>query len=113
MAVETSIGNGKETLFLKDRWLQGHMLEDLASNIVVVVSKRKANQHTVEEALSNNRWIQDVQGWFAMNILTEYLHLWDLLLDVELMLRIFIVGGSLLLGNIRANRPIPISSMAP
>jgi hypothetical protein len=62
MAVETSIGNGKETLFLKDRWLQGHMLEDLASNIVVVVSKRKANQHTVEEALSNNRWIQDVQG---------------------------------------------------
>ncbi|WVZ58922.1 hypothetical protein U9M48_009140 [Paspalum notatum var. saurae] len=84
MAVETSIGNGKQTLFWKDRWLQGHRIEDLAPNIAAAVPNRRANRRTVKEALATHLWVQDIQGSLSVTMLTEYLKLWDLLADVAL-----------------------------
>ena len=38
----------------------------------------------VYDAISGRRWISDIKGALNMQVLIEYLHLWDLLSNIEL-----------------------------
>lgn len=84
MAVETTVGDGANILFWKDRWLHGQRLEDIAPLLFAAVPTRKANERTVLQALTDQSWIPDIQGVILVGILTEFLNLWDLLLDIGL-----------------------------
>lgn len=48
------------------------------------VSKRRANKRAVYDVLTNSSWISDIQRALSVTVIAEYLHLWDLLLEVEL-----------------------------
>jgi hypothetical protein len=48
MAMQTEVGNGANTLFWKDRWLQGQRVADIAPRLLQVVPKRKINTRTVQ-----------------------------------------------------------------
>jgi hypothetical protein len=41
-------------------------------------------KRTVYEALSEGRWVTDINGALSLDVLVEYLGLWDLLADREL-----------------------------
>lgn len=78
------VGDGKSTLFWTENWLHGKSIAALAPHLFALVPKRRANKRTVEEALTGNRWIQDIQGSLSVTVLSEYLVIWDLVSDVLL-----------------------------
>jgi len=46
MVVITEVGDGTNTLFWKDKWLDGHNIQDLAPRVFALVSNRRANKRT-------------------------------------------------------------------
>jgi hypothetical protein len=55
--VVSEVGNGADTLFWKDRWIQGQRITDLAPQVFAIVSKQRATRRTVLEALANHAWV--------------------------------------------------------
>jgi hypothetical protein len=83
MAVCTEIGDGSNTLFWKDRWLHGQSVQDLAPKIFCMIPKRIANKRTVQDAMQQGRWIQDIHGEATWAAMAEFLVLWDTVSDIS------------------------------
>ncbi|WVZ75533.1 hypothetical protein U9M48_023578 [Paspalum notatum var. saurae] len=62
MAVVTSVGNGSDTKFWMDRWLQGKTMAEWAPNLFRLVPKRVVKRRTVSQALTNRSWVADIRG---------------------------------------------------
>lgn len=60
--VKISVGNGASMLFSKDRWVHGFTVSEIAPLVIGLVSTRAKNSRTLEQALIDNAWAQDVQG---------------------------------------------------
>ena len=58
--VTTEVGNGANTKFWTDQWLQGSSIKLLAPNLFATVPKRRVKKRTVQEALMDNQWVQDI-----------------------------------------------------
>ena len=71
------LGDGNTALFWSDRWLHGTSLEDMAPCLCNAVSARVRAQCTVAQALTNKQWIKDISGALTVQVLIEYLHVWD------------------------------------
>ena len=84
MAVCSEVGNGANTLFWRDKWLDGRSIKDLVPGLFALVPKRKSNRRTVLEALTDDKWIEDLHGDISVEALMEYLYVWDLVQEVEL-----------------------------
>jgi hypothetical protein len=84
VAVVSEVGNGSNILFWKDKWLDGKRIQDIAPLVFALVPKRKFSRHTVLEALTDEKWIEDIQGEISASVLTQYFALWDILTGVEL-----------------------------
>jgi hypothetical protein len=84
MAVITNVGDGANTLFWKDRWIDGKNIEELAPKIFCLVPKRRIGRRTVREALTEDKWIDDIPVDLPVQALMEYLDLWDNLSNVQL-----------------------------
>jgi len=84
MAVITEVGDGSNTLFWRDKWLDGQSIRDLAPRVYALVAKRRSSRRTVSEALSNASWVEDIQGAISVEALVEFLKIWDLLIPVQL-----------------------------
>ena len=82
-AVVTVVGNGKNTIFWKDRWLTDQSLETHYPHLFNAVTAR-GRKRKVSDALENRSWILDIKGALTVEVLAEYLQLWDLLEGVEL-----------------------------
>ena len=78
IAIKSEVGNGRNTLFWTDRWLHGQRLDDLVPNLFGAISSR-ARKRTVQDALTDQRWVRDIRGALSLAVLREYLALWDLL----------------------------------
>jgi hypothetical protein len=83
-AVQSIVGNGASTKFWTDRWLNGCSIELLAPHLFACVPKRRARKRTVQEALTNNKWLEDIRGHRSVTVLSEFLDIWDLVQDVIL-----------------------------
>ena len=46
--------------------------------------KRAVKQQTVAQALHNRRWVSDIKGALTVEVLVEYLQIWDLVDDFNL-----------------------------
>ncbi|WVZ88479.1 LOW QUALITY PROTEIN: hypothetical protein U9M48_034996, partial [Paspalum notatum var. saurae] len=77
-AVETDIGNGEDTKFWTDRWLQGCTIAELSPNLIKAVPTRARKRLSVSQALTNRRWIAYIKGTVSVQVLVEYLKLWEL-----------------------------------
>jgi len=82
-AAVLKLGNGRSTLFWKDRWLDGKCIKDLEPSVVLAVKPRKRNA-TVEEALQNDAWVRHVNGPVTAQLLLELSRLFDRLMDIDL-----------------------------
>jgi hypothetical protein len=45
---------------------------------------KRSNSRTVHEALTVRKWASDIQGALTIGVISEFLHLWDILLNFEL-----------------------------
>jgi hypothetical protein len=84
LAINTKVGDGSNTLFWKDRWLDGKNIQDLAPRLYDLVPKRRINKRTVKEALTEDMWLEDIQGEIPLEPLLDFLELWDVLEEVQL-----------------------------
>jgi hypothetical protein len=80
----SKVGNGANTLFWTNKWVHGQKIADLVPRLFEVIPKRITNRRTVQEALTNRRWILDIIGTLSVGVLVDYLHLWNLILDFEM-----------------------------
>jgi hypothetical protein len=61
---------------------QMHSRMELTPYLFGSVPKRRANKRSVQEALTNDRWLEDIQGNISVDTLMEYLVLWDIISNV-------------------------------
>ena len=83
-SIYIELGDGGKALFWSDRWLQGKSLIDLAPCLVDVACGRVKKKRTVAQALQNRQWISDITGALTVQVLLEYLQVWDRLQGVRL-----------------------------
>jgi hypothetical protein len=84
MAISINVGNGENTLFSTDRWLQGRKIVDLTPLLFVAIPQARRKSCTVQQAFQNHAWTADIQGVVTIEIIVEYIQLWELLLDIQL-----------------------------
>jgi hypothetical protein len=49
-----------------------------------LIPKRASKQRTVAQGLANHKWVLDIKGALTFQVLVEYLHLWNLIEEVEI-----------------------------
>jgi hypothetical protein len=59
-SVVSMIGNGANTLFWSDRWLNGKTVQDLAPEVICMVGSRTITSRTVAQVLANWQWVSDI-----------------------------------------------------
>jgi len=52
--------------------------------LFMAIPKRRVKRRTVQDALTNQAWVSDIQGALIVGVIVDYLHLWDLLMDFQL-----------------------------
>jgi hypothetical protein len=72
-----TVGDGKLVQFWTDRWINGCTAEEIAPEIVQMVSKRRRNNRSVYEATLNNNWVVDVAGELTIENYTQCIRLWE------------------------------------
>ena len=63
--------------------MHGQSLDWNVAHLFGTISNR-ARKRSVHEAMTEMRWISDIRGALTVDVLAEYLALWDLLSDVVL-----------------------------
>jgi hypothetical protein len=80
----THVGNGSNTLFWTDKWLNGCSIRDLAPEVVSKVAKRALISMIVDQALENRQWITHIKPPLSLVGIQQFLFLWDTLGEVQL-----------------------------
>jgi hypothetical protein len=78
------VGDGSSTLFWIDCWLHGQYIKQIAPSLISSISKRFQNRRIVQEALIENRWVNDINGSLPVQVLSEYFKIWALIQGVQL-----------------------------
>jgi hypothetical protein len=79
-----TVGDGAKTLFWKDRWIKGQSIAELATSLINVVGPRTRSIRTVKEALQHSSWVRDIKGSLTVQVILDYLLIWDLMEEVTL-----------------------------
>ena len=64
----------------KYKWIDGQSLSQLAPHLVKLVSSRAKNR-SVYDALTLRNWVNDIRGAITVNVLSDFLKVWDLTTD--------------------------------
>lgn len=84
VAVDTTVGDGASTKFRTDRWLQGKTIAEIAPHLFGIIPKRITKTRIVAQALVNWTWVKDITGALKVQIISEYLQVWDLVEGLNL-----------------------------
>ncbi|GJM94120.1 hypothetical protein PR202_ga10737 [Eleusine coracana subsp. coracana] len=84
ISIISNVGNGQNTLFWTDRWVHVCSVSDLAPLVFAQVPARTAHSRTVAQALTDQRWEQDIVGALSAEAFYEYYQLWSVLLEFHL-----------------------------
>ena len=82
-SVSVQIGDGLSALFWSDRWLDGRCVNDLAPCLFQAVGKRIIKCRTVAQGLSNNAWVKDISGALTVQVILDFLLIWDIVRSVR------------------------------
>ncbi|WVZ79516.1 hypothetical protein U9M48_027087 [Paspalum notatum var. saurae] len=83
-SVVFEIGDGRQALFWKDRWIAGASVEDIAPAVIELVAKRTRSSQSVAVALQGNQWIRELRGGLSVQAINQYLKLWDAVQEIRL-----------------------------
>ena len=76
-AANTTVDDGKSTLFWEDKWLSRYWICEMAPLIYDKILPRITKSKTVADALENNSWAGDVGPDLIADALVQFLHLWS------------------------------------
>lgn len=76
-SIYVDLGDGRKALFWSDQWLQGQSVADLAPCLCNAVGSRVKKKRTVAQALHHDRWIRDIHGAVTVQVIIDYLRIWD------------------------------------
>ena len=74
-----NVGNGKASLFWRDRWINNLNVEAIAPLLLTYVDDKIINSCTIEEGLSQNKWIRDLNSGLSVPAIMQYLSLWSIM----------------------------------
>lgn len=80
----TIVGNGQNTLFWQDSWINGVSFRTMARTLLNFISKRAIRQMTVATALMNRAWVRSISVGISIPAIAEYLQLWHAINDIVL-----------------------------
>ena len=81
-ATRVILGNGERAMFWTSRWLQG---ETPATLYPALFKHSTRKNRTVKEALTDNRWVRDVDHSMTVRIIAEFVAFWGRLQNVVLL----------------------------
>ena len=84
VSVSVEIGNGQRALFWSDRWIQGRCIQELAPCLFNAVGPRIVKCRTVAQGLENNKWVLDISGALTVQVILNFLLVWDATRAVQL-----------------------------
>jgi len=83
-SIYVELGDGCKAMFWTDRWLQGKSLADIAPCLCAAVGRQAQNRRTVAQALQGDSWITDISRALTVQVILDYLLVWDLTRDIQL-----------------------------
>ena len=78
-SITVQIGNGQQSFFWTDKWINGHSIQDIALALLKAITPQTRRKRTVAQGLPNNAWAQDITGALTVQVLIDYLLIWDLI----------------------------------
>jgi hypothetical protein len=66
LSVFSVVGNGTNTLFWLDKWLNENAINDIAPAVVYMVDRRVISTRTVAQALDNWQWVSDIGSHLSL-----------------------------------------------
>jgi hypothetical protein len=81
-ATVVTLGNGRKASFWTSRWLNG---TSLAARFPALYRHSKRKNRTVADAITNNRWITDIDHNLNLQLIREYAMLWEELDSIQLI----------------------------
>ncbi|GJM87571.1 hypothetical protein PR202_ga03538 [Eleusine coracana subsp. coracana] len=78
-SVISIVGDGAKTNFWTDRWLHEESLQNLAPALIALVPKRVLHKRSVQEALENLQWVDDIRGSLSSQAIYQYFMVWDIM----------------------------------
>jgi exonuclease III len=81
--VRIKVGSGDRTLFWRDRWIHGFTVGEIAPDILAMVGTRARNKTTVQLALTDNAWANDVLGEITFMAHIQIAHLCHAISTIE------------------------------
>jgi hypothetical protein len=75
-SIVVHVGDGLQSFFWTDNWLDGETLINLAPKLILMVPPRIKKRRTVQQALHDWQWVRDITGGLSVLAIVEYLHLW-------------------------------------
>ena len=76
-SVSIQIGDGTSARFWTNSWLQTGPLCNFAPNLFQAIGQR-SRCRSVRDALTDRQWTRDITGALTVNVLLEFLQVWDL-----------------------------------
>ena len=83
-SIYVELGDDCKALFWTDRCLQGRSISELAPCLCNAVGSRIKKQRTIAQALQGDNWIRDISGALTVQVILEYLRIWDLTRGIQL-----------------------------
>jgi hypothetical protein len=81
-ATRVELGNGAKAAFWTSRWLQG---DAPATIFLTLFNHSRRKNRSVAEALTNDKWIQDVDHNMTERTIAEFVALWRHLQNITLL----------------------------
>ena len=78
------LGDGRKALFWEDRWLQGKSIAEIAPCLYASVGSQVKKVRTVDQALIGDSWTRDISGALTVQVILDYLLIWDMTRGVQL-----------------------------
>lgn len=75
------LSNGERALFWTNRWAHGKSLEE---PMLTVMPQRGWRNRTIQQALTNNAWMQDIMGGLPVVAVEQVLHMMDIITNTVL-----------------------------
>ena len=85
VSTTVQLGDGKKALFWTDNWVNGSSIEFLAPCLFAAVPAKAKLCTTVAQGLLNSSWTQDIKGALTVQVILDYLNIWELVRPYQLL----------------------------
>ena len=75
-ATVSIVGSGESTFFWTDNWIDGTSIQSLAPALYQVVSARR-RRALVSDALPGNAWVRHIVGAYTVQVINEFMLVWQ------------------------------------